>query len=89
MEPGAAAGLWEVGGGVVLPVEHPLGGEQALDAHGAPGVDPRRADADLGAQAEPEAVGEARACVVEDASAVHFALELFGFVGWKNYILWS
>ena len=62
------------GSGVVL---HPLPmalqqvpvAEQTLDAHGAPGVDAAGADADLGAEAVAEPVGEAGGGVVEHARA--------------------
>lgn len=57
--------------GVPVAAEHPLGGEEALHADGAAGVDAGGGDADLGTQAEAEAVGEAGAGVVEDAGRVH------------------
>ena len=38
--------------------EHPLGGEQALDADGAAGVDAAGGDADLGPKAQPETVSK-------------------------------
>lgn len=75
---GPRAALGEVGGGVAVPGQHPLGGEEALHADGAAGVDAARADAHLGSEAEAEAVSEPGAGVVEDAGAVHVALELLG-----------
>lgn len=41
------ARLAEIGGRVAFPPEDPLGGEQPLQAHGAAGVDARRAEAHL------------------------------------------
>lgn len=45
----AGAARREVGRRIAGPPQQPLGREQALDAHRSPGVDPRRADAHLGA----------------------------------------
>ena len=44
--------------GIVDAPEHPLGGEQALDADGAAGVDAAGGDADLGPEAQPETVSK-------------------------------
>lgn len=78
MQPRTTAALGEIGGGMVLSVEYPLGGQQSLNAHGAAGVDPGRGDAHLGAKAEAEAVRKTRAGVVENTGAVHAAQELLG-----------
>ena len=61
---------------VPLPDKLPLGRQQPLDADGPARVDPRRADPDLGAEAEPEAVGEPRRRVGEDAGGVDRVDEL-------------
>lgn len=65
-----------LGHDVPLPHKLPLGRQQALDAHGPPGVDPRGADPDLGPEAEAEAVGEPRRRVGEDAGRVDRVDEL-------------
>jgi len=49
----------------------PLGGQQAGHSYRTPRVDLAGADSNLGAQTEPEAVGKARASVVEHTRAVH------------------
>ena len=61
---------YKVADGGAVALEPPLGGEQARDADRAAGVQPGSADADLGAEAEAEAVREARAGVVEDTGTV-------------------
>lgn len=74
---------------MVLSIQYPFAGEQALDADWSAGVDARRGDANLGAQAEAEAIGEPRTGIVEDAGAVHLLLEVLGRVicasQWKRY----
>jgi len=91
VQPRASAPLGEVGGGVVLSVEDPLGGQQPLHAHRAAGVDAGGGDAHLGAKAEPEAVREPRAGVVEHTGAVHAAQELLGrrICKWKLGKVWE
>lgn len=58
VQPRATSALGEVGGGVVLSVQYPLGGQQALHAHRSAGVDAGGRDAHLGSKPEPEAVRE-------------------------------
>ena len=70
--------LCKVRDGMVSAPENPLGRQQTLDSHWPPGVQARRADADLGAETESEPVGESRACVVEHTRAVHLVEERFG-----------
>ena len=48
----AAVALGEVPRQAAVALQHPLGGEQTLHAHGAPGVDAARADAHLVARTE-------------------------------------
>lgn len=76
MQPLASARVTEVGRRVVLAAQHPLGGEQPLDADWSAGVNSGRRNANFGAEAEPEAIGEPRARVVEHASAVDLLLEV-------------
>mmetsp|Transcript_37522 Transcript_37522/g.83522 ORF Transcript_37522/g.83522 Transcript_37522/m.83522 type:complete len:461 (-) Transcript_37522:665-2047(-) len=56
---------------LAVALEQPLGGQQALNAHRAAGMDAARGDANLCAQAKAEAVTEACGGVVHDAGAVH------------------
>ena len=65
-----------LGNDVPAPNELPLFRQQPFDADGPARVDPRGADADLGAEAEAEAVGEARRGVGEDAGRVDGVDEL-------------
>mmetsp|Transcript_2529 Transcript_2529/g.7933 ORF Transcript_2529/g.7933 Transcript_2529/m.7933 type:complete len:559 (+) Transcript_2529:22-1698(+) len=58
--------------------QEPLVGEEAVDAHGPARVDAARRDAQLRAEAEAEAVGEARGRVVEDVRRVDEAQERVG-----------
>ena len=61
----------------VAPAAHdPLGSEQALHPHRAPGVDARGGDAHLCSQAKAVTIGKARGGVVEHAGAVHAPQEL-------------
>lgn len=78
MQPRAATSLGEVGGGMVLPLEDPLGGQQPLHSHRPAGVDPGSGDAHLGTKAKPETVRKPGAGVVEHTGAVHAAQELPG-----------
>src|ERR1035438_9906735 len=52
--------------------------DEAVEAHGAAGMDTARRDPDLRSEAVAEAVGEARGGVVEDAGRVHAAQERLG-----------
>jgi len=47
VQEGHGPALGKVGGRVALPPQDPLGGQETLQTHGAPGVDPSRADAHL------------------------------------------
>lgn len=76
VQPGAWSTLGKVGCRMVLSVEYPFGGQQTLDADWAACMDPGRGYAHLGAQAEPEAVRETRARIVEHTGAVHAAKEM-------------
>lgn len=76
MEPLAPARVTEVGRRMVLAAQHPLGGEQSLDADWSAGVDSGCRNTNFGAEAEPEAIGEPRARVMEHASAVDLLLEV-------------
>ena len=67
-----------LGDDLAAALEEPARGKEPLDPHGAPRMDAARADADLGAQAEPEAVREARRGVVVDAGAVDAAEKVLG-----------
>lgn len=83
----AESALGEIGGSVVGAVQHPLGGQQTLDADRAAGVNARRRDAHLGAQTEAEAVRKARRCIVEHTGAVHLALEVLGRLVWIGKLM--
>ena len=58
---------------VAVAEEDVLVRDEALEADRAARVELARGDADLRAEAVPEAVGEARRGVVEDAGRVHVA----------------
>ena len=62
----------------VVAAELVLGGQEALQSHGAAGVELARADADLRPEAVAVAVGEAGGGVVVDAGGVDFPQEALG-----------
>src|SRR5260221_11561005 len=64
-----------VGRDLAAPFEEPAVGEEAVDPDRAARVKLLRADPDLGAEAEAEAVREARARVVKDARGVDLGHE--------------
>ena len=65
-----------VGGGLSVSAEKPAIGKQPLDADGAARVKLVGADPHLGAEAEPKAVGKARAGVVKHARGIDLGQEL-------------
>ena len=60
---------------VVPAPDLPLGGEESLHPHGAPGVNTTSRDSNLGPQAKPEPVSEPGAGVVEDTGGVYSSQE--------------
>lgn len=67
--------------------DDPFGRQQAFNANWATRMDTSRADADLCTQAESIAIGEARAYIVKDTSAVDIADEICRCFLWKNSIV--
>jgi len=63
---------------LTISLEQPFCGEESFNPHGASGMDPACADADLSSQTKPVAIGKPRADVVEDAGTVHLGQELLG-----------
>merc|ERR1712088_439404 len=63
-------------GRVRLPANFPLGGQEPLNSHRAPRVDPSRRDANLSTETETESISESGAGIVENARRVHRAEEL-------------
>lgn len=68
---------------VIFAVDHPLGGEQALQSDRTSRMNFAGRNTDLGSQTEPVAIGESAAAIVENASTVHSALEVLGARTWK------
>mmetsp|Transcript_30393 Transcript_30393/g.81732 ORF Transcript_30393/g.81732 Transcript_30393/m.81732 type:complete len:361 (-) Transcript_30393:1208-2290(-) len=72
------AAVGEVGGAVTVRsggLQAPARGKKPLQAHGAARMDAACADAHLAPKAEPKAVGEAAARIVEDTGRVHLCEE--------------